>query len=82
MTFYNDVNESTPKLTFELSWVYGGNKGVTLKCKPIIVTWKGNLGKKEMWKGPLRKKQLKKWHGWNDIKCKKMWPWMNWPCSV
>jgi hypothetical protein len=47
MTFYNDVNESTPKLTFELSWVYGGNKGVTLKCKPIIVTWKGNLGKKK-----------------------------------
>lgn len=38
MTFYNDVNESTPKLPLELSWVYGGNKGVTLECKPTIVT--------------------------------------------
>jgi hypothetical protein len=37
MTFSNDVDESTCKLLLELSWVYGGNKGVMSKCKPIIV---------------------------------------------
>ncbi len=40
------MDESTCKLPLELSWVYGGNKGVTSKCKPIIVAWKGNLEKK------------------------------------
>jgi hypothetical protein len=79
MTFPNDVGESTCKLPLELSWVYGGNKGFTSECKPIIIAWKGNLGKKRNVKRPIKIKRLKKWHMWNDIKCKRMWPGMNWP---